>query len=148
MTNGAAPEHDFGYFDAKEAMRRYELGRRYGLDSMTFFRLARMANNACGMGLSAGELAILPDGAPGCCLTLFGNRHMHSIFVRGPAGRALTSIVADRLDENFPGRISLITAASDDDLGWSRALHAVCAAEMIGYGDFSGSGGSMGPDEP
>ena len=143
-----SPEHDFGYFDAAEAMTRYERGRRFGMDSMTFFRLARMANNACGMGIASGELAILPDGAPGCCLTLFGNRHMFSIFVRAHAGTASTSIVAERLDEKFHARIPLMTDASDDDLGWSRALHAVCAAEGIGYGDSYGVGGTGCPDEP
>jgi hypothetical protein len=108
-----------------------------------------MANNAGRMGITSGELAILPDGAPGCWLTLFGDRHMFSVFVRVHAGTASTSIVADRLDENFQGRIPLITAARDDELGWSRALHAVCAAEGIGFGDSYGLGGTGGiPDEP
>ena len=41
-----------------------------------------------------------------------------------------------------------MTDASDDDLGWSCALHAVCAAEGIGDGDSYGLEGLGCPDEP
>ena len=102
-----SPEHDFGYFDAAEAMKEYERGRRFGMDSMTFFRLAEGRTTLVGWALRrvSSRSCLMP--CPVARLSLWGNRHMFSIF-RAGARR-------DSLDEHRRKRRKISRADSFND---------------------------------
>jgi hypothetical protein len=120
-------------FEGREEISHRERGDSFRMARMTYYRMARTANNLSAMGVEPAVLAHLPGGQPGCLLTLFGQKHMFEITVRVRRNDTAIHTKAHRLG----GLQAIIPLCSDydNDAGWSRVLRAIAAAEGIGFYD-------------
>ena len=120
-------------FEGREEISHRERGDGFGMARMTYFRMARTANNLAAMGVEPAILAHLPAGQSGCILTLFGRRHMFEIVVRVRRSDTAVQAVAHPLG----GLKAVIPLHTDYDTeaGWSCVLRAICAAEDVGFYD-------------
>ena len=130
---GDDPANLGSIFEGREEISHNERGDSFGMARMTYFRMARTANNLAVMGVEPAVLAHLPAGQPGCILTLFGAKHMFEIAVRVRRSDTVVQAIARRLG-GLKATVPL-HADYDNDAGWSRVLRAICAAEGVGFYD-------------
>ena len=123
-------------FDGAIELQRHERGLSFGLDPMTYFRLARCCNDAASMGIEPAVICRLPFfGERGCKVVLFGSRYQFTLCVRAFGSCTMISIVAEPLDGRpLHCRIPVFENA-DSDRSWSRALRAMLEFEGVAYYD-------------
>jgi hypothetical protein len=127
-------DFDSELFEGKIEITRAENGGSFGLDEESYFRLARCAMDASGMGIEPSVICRLPNDERGCKLVLFGRTHQFTLYVRVFRSGATIALVAEPLDGPLHCRIPLYEG-QDNDVHWSRALRAMCAVESIAYYD-------------
>jgi len=120
-------------FEGKLEITRTENGASFGLDEESYFRMARCAMDAAGMGIEPSVICRLPDDERGCKLVLFGRTHMFALRVRVSRSDTTIALVAEPLD-GLHCQIPLFEG-QDCDVHWSRALRAMCAVESIAFYD-------------
>ena len=129
-------------FDGKLEITRHERGESFGIDPMTYFRLACCCNDLNAMGVEPCVICRLPGcGERGCKVVLFGRKHAYNLSVRVLRSCVTITVAAENLD-HLCVRIPLFETDCDDDRGWSSVLRSITAAEGVGYVDrFWGEGG-------
>ena len=120
-------------FDGAVELRRHERGASFGLDPMTYFRLARCCNDAGAMGIEPAVICCLLGGERGCRLVLFGRTHQFTLRVRVCRSCTTIALAAEPLDR-LRCWIPLYEG-EDNDCHWSRALRSMLAVEGTHYVD-------------
>ena len=126
-------DDDSQLFEGRLEITRTENGSSFGLDELSYYRLARCAMDAAAMGIEPAMICCLPAGERGCKLVLFGRTHAFSLRVRVFRSGAMIAVFAEPLD-GLHCQIPLYEG-QDYDAHWSRALRSMCAVEQIGYFD-------------
>ena len=127
-------DDDSELFEGKIEISSLERGASFGLDEMTYFRMASCAMKASGMGIEPSMICGLPNGERGCRLVLFGHTHAFSVRVRVLRSCTTLAVFAQPLDGPLHCLIPLYEG-QDCDAHWSRALRAMCAVKGIGFFD-------------
>ena len=116
-------------------LQQHERGQSFGLDAMTYFRLARCCNEARGVGVEPCVICRLRGiGERGVKVVLFGRQHAYELCVRVLRSCVTITVVAEPLDR-LHARIALFETDCDDDRGWSRVLRSMTTAEGVNYVD-------------
>jgi hypothetical protein len=122
-------------FEGKVEILNTERGQSFGLDEMTYFRLAKTCMNANAMGIEPSTIAKLPgEGERGCRVWLFGKRHLFELVVRVRKSETVIHVSCQPLSEKLHCIIPLYEGC-DCDAHWSHALRSMAAVEDIAYYD-------------
>ena len=120
-------------FEGRIEISNLERGSTFGLDEETYYRMARCAMNAAGMGIEPSVICSLPSGERGCKLDpVWEDASIHD-----PGPRPARCTIHRRL-RGATRRADLLDSAL---LGmglrphWSRALRSMLAVEGVAYYD-------------
>jgi hypothetical protein len=122
-------------FDGAIELQRHERGRSFGLDPMTYFRLARCCNEARGVGIEPCVISRLPSGQCGCRVVLYGSRYAFTLCLRVFRSYTTIAILAEPLDAHSSHCTPVFEGEDDGDRSWSRALRALLEFENVAYYD-------------
>jgi hypothetical protein len=126
-------DDDSELFEGKLEITRTENGASFGLDESIYFRMARCAMDAAGMGVEPSVICKLPGDERGCRLLLYGRSHAFTLSVRVFRSSTTLAVTCQPLD-GLHCQIPLYEG-QDCDSHWSRALRAMCAVESIAFYD-------------
>ena len=122
---------DSEIFDGAHELQQHERGATFGLDPLTYYRLAFCCNELRGVGVEPCVICRLRGiGERGVEVVLFGRRHAYELCVRVLRSCVTITVDCEPLD-NLRARIALFETDCDDDRGWSRVLRSMTTAEGV-----------------